>query len=86
MGYASTYASYLVLTVVQGTVQKQRELDAAAYQKLRRAQYAAWKKTSEYAAALAETKKGDAAMSDEMTDDFLFQYGSAEYMTRIFER
>jgi hypothetical protein len=85
MGYASTYASYLILTVIQGTVEEQRDLDAAAYQKFRRAQYAAWKKTPEYAAALAVAKGGDDPMSDEMTEDFLFQYGSAQYMTRIFE-
>lgn len=85
MGYGSTYSSYLILTIVEGAVQQRRELDAAAFQTFRRSQYQAFKMTPEYAAARAEATKGDEPMSDEMTEDFLYQFLTAEYMARIFE-
>jgi hypothetical protein len=84
MGYGSTHSSYIVLTVREGVIQAKRGLDAAEFEKFRRAQYAAYKKTPEYAKALAEVKKGDDPMSDELTEQFLFEFASAEYMSRVF--
>jgi hypothetical protein len=85
MGYGSTYSSYIVITAIEGAIQSQRELNAEEFEKFRRAQYAAYQKTPEYAKALAEVKKGDEPMSDELTEQFLFQYASEEYMSRIFQ-
>jgi hypothetical protein len=84
MGYGSTYSSYLVLTVVKGEIQNQQDMNRVDFEKFRRRQYAAYKKTPEYAKARAETKKGDDPMSDEMAEQFLFQFASEEYMSRIF--
>ena len=59
MGYGSTYSSYLILTVVEGKVQRQRKLDTTAFQKFRRG-------------------GDDEPMSDELLEDFLFQFTSEE--------
>jgi hypothetical protein len=85
MGYGSTYSSYMVLTVVKGAIQKRREMTGAEFEKFRRAQYEAFRKTPEYAKELAEAKQGSQPMSDELTEKFLFQYASEEYLSRIFE-
>jgi hypothetical protein len=84
MGYGSTHSSYIVITVMGGVIQGRRELDADEFEKFRRAQYAAYQKTPEYAKALAEVKKSDAPTSDELTEQFLFQFASEEYMSRVF--
>jgi hypothetical protein len=85
MGYGSTYSSYVVVTVIKGEIHKQRDMSRVDFERFRRSQFAAFKKTSEYAKARAEAKRGDDPMSDEMTEQFLFQFASEEYMSRIFE-
>ena len=85
MGYASTYSSYLVLKIIKGEVQQKRALDAAAFQRFRRTQYEAFKKTPEYAEARALATKASEAMSDELTEDFLFQFTTDEHLSRIFD-
>jgi hypothetical protein len=86
MGYGSTYSSYLVVTIVKGVVQERRNLDRGKFEAFRRTQYQAYKKTPEYAKALDEVKQGGAEMSVEETDEFLSQFTSGEYLSRIFER
>lgn len=78
MGYGSTYSSYMVLTIVKGVVEKRQDLNQEEFEAFRRKQYAAYKKTPEYAEAKAETKGGD-------SEEFLFQFASEEYLSRIFE-
>jgi hypothetical protein len=85
MGYASTYSSYLVVTVVKGVVREQREMNADDFGRFRRAQYAAWKKTPAYAKELAEAKSGANPLTDEMAEDFIFQFASEEYLSRIVD-
>lgn len=84
MGYGSTYSSYMVLTIVKGVVEKQQDLNQEEFETFRRKQYAAYKKTPEYAQAKAETKRGD-PMPEDMSEEFLFQFASEEYLSRIFE-
>jgi len=82
MGYASTYSSYLVVTVVEGNVRDRRDMNQAQFETFRRAQFAAFQKTPEYAKHVAGLKKGDE--SDKNIDDFLFVYAGAEFLSRIF--
>ena len=85
MGYASTYSSYVVVTVVKGVVREQREMNAEDFGHFRRAQYAAWKKTPDYAKELAEAKSGPDPMTDEMAEEFIFQFASEEYLSRVVD-
>ena len=86
MGYGSMHSSYIVLTIIKGEVAKQREMSLEEFKKFRHAQYEAFKKTPEYARALASVK-GDKSepTPDELTERFLFHYTSEEYLSRIFE-
>ena len=85
MGYGSTFSSYMVLTVIEGSIQKRLELNREEFEKFRRSQYESFKKTPEYAAARAQTRKGGDPMSDERIEDFLFQFTSEKYLSRIFQ-
>ncbi len=85
MGYASTYSSYLVLTIVKGALQNDRAMNREEFEHFRRAQFAAYRKTPQYAESLAEAKSGEDRMADEQIEEFLFQVTSAEYLSRIFE-
>ena len=85
MGYASTWSSYLVVTVVKGEIQAQREMNRDQFEELRRAQFAAFKKTPEYARVLEKTMTYDDPMPADEAEQFLFEVMSEEYMSRIFE-
>jgi len=82
MGYASTYSSYLVVTVIGGEVRERREMNEAQFESFRRAQFAAFQKTPEYAKHVAGLRKG--GESEKGIDDFLFVYAGAEFLSRIF--
>ena len=82
MGYASTYSSYLVVTVIEGNVRERRDMNEAQFEAFRRAQFAAFKKTPEYEKHVAGLRKGDE--SDKNIDGFLFVYTGAEFLSRIF--
>lgn len=84
MGYASTYQSYMILKVIDGAIHDRRELTLEEFKQFRRSQYEAFKKTPEYAKARAEAQQGE-PMTDESVEDFLFQFTSEEYLSRIFE-
>lgn len=86
MGYGSTYSSYMVLTIIKGAVHERRELSREDFEKFRRSQYESFRQTPEYAKARAEAKQGGHPMSDELLEQFLFQFASEEYMSRIFKR
>ncbi len=84
MGYGSTYSSYLILTVVQGELREQRGVNAEAFLKFRRQQFAAYRKTPEYAKARADATADGAKMPEEQLEQFLFQFTSEAYLSRIF--
>ncbi|HET8773008.1 MAG TPA: hypothetical protein VFP80_04425 [Thermoanaerobaculia bacterium] len=84
MGYGSTYSSYLVLTIVQGELRERRKLSAEAFLKFRRTQYAAYRRTPEYAKARADATADGTKMPEAQLEDFLFQFTSEEYLSRIF--
>lgn len=88
MGYASTYEKYIILTVKNGTVIRNWTADAAAFIRFRDAQFAAYKKTDAYRAALAEIaqKKGDdKGMSAKQEEEFLREFYSETYMSIILD-
>jgi hypothetical protein len=76
MGYGSTYSSYVVITVVNGVVQNQRVLEQSGFEAFRRKQFAAYKRTPEYAAERAQVGEDGEA--------FLFEYATATYLSRVF--
>ena len=82
MGYASTYSSYLVATIVNGRVQAKRNFTQQQFEAFRREQWARYRKTPEYAAQREEAKRGDASAGDQQIDDFLFVF--ADYVTRVY--
>jgi hypothetical protein len=84
MGYGSTYSSYMVATVVKGAVRQLRNMNREQFDAFRRSQFEAFKKTPEYSKSRIEANKGDDPMSDELVEQFLFQFHSEEYMSRIF--
>lgn len=84
MGYGSTYASYMIATVSKGTVRQIRTMNANEFEAFRRAQFEAFKKTPEYRKHLETVRKGESKTSDDFDEQFLFQFASEEYLSRIF--
>ncbi|HYK02339.1 MAG TPA: hypothetical protein VE974_11320 [Thermoanaerobaculia bacterium] len=85
MGYGSTYSSYLVLTIVRGALQNEQAMNREEFERFRRAQYAAYRKTPQYAQSVADAKRGEDRMPDERIEEFLFQFAAEEYLSRVFE-
>ena len=85
MGYASTYSSYMVVTVVKGAVRQLRNMSQQQFESFRRSQFEAFRKTADYREAREEAKKGEDPMSDELIEEFLFQFHSGQYMATIFD-
>jgi hypothetical protein len=86
MGYASTYDKYVVLRIESGNVTRRWTPDRAAFETFRNEQFAAFKKTSEYQKALVETMSGKDRIEDPaVAEEFLRQYYSETYMSRVFD-
>jgi hypothetical protein len=85
MGFASTYSSYLVATVVEGTVTEMSRMNLRQFQAFRRKQFELFKKTAEYAEEVAELRKEDRSMTAQQVEDFLFQVNTGRFDSRIFE-
>jgi hypothetical protein len=87
MGYASTYEKYIILTVKNGVVIRNWTADTAAFVRFRDAQFAAYKKTDEYRAALDQAAKEskENGMSPKQEEEFLREFYSETYMTMIFD-
>ena len=88
MGYASTYEKYIILTVKNGAVIRNWTADTAAFIRFRDAQFAAYKKTDAYRAALDEItqKEGEEkGMSAKQREEFLREFYSETYMSIIFD-
>lgn len=84
MGYGSTFEKYIFLKVQKGILTKKWKTDMAGFEKFRREQFKAFKKTKEYQDKIAELKK-ERDLSPEFIENFLFQYESAVFMSRIFD-
>lgn len=85
MGYASTYAEYLVVTVRAGLVVSERRLTEEAFVAFRSRQFEAFKKTPEYERLRAETAKDSPDWSPAELEQFLFEYCSAVHQSTVFE-
>ncbi len=87
MGYASIYEKYIVLRVESGMVKQNSQLDTKAFLNFRDAQFARFKQTEQYKTALEETKEEsqkDGTFDAKMSEEFLREFYSAEYMSMIF--
>jgi len=85
MGYASTYDRYLILKVRGGAVLQRWETNEAAFKKFRDSQFAAFKKTPEYQSALTEATSGDDPLNPEDAEEFIREFYSELYMSRLFD-
>lgn len=81
LGYGSTYSAYTIATVIKGDVREIRTMDREQFEAFRRAQFAAFKKTPEYAERAANLSKN----GDPSVEPFLFESAAADYLARIFE-
>jgi hypothetical protein len=80
MGYGSTFERYLLIEIREGKLASRREMTAKQFMEHRKKMFEAYKKTPEYRRQLAESRK--AGLDAEMAEDFIFEYESANYLTR----
>jgi hypothetical protein len=89
MGYASTYEKYIILTVKSGVVTRNWSADTAAFIRFRDTQFAAYKKTDAYRAALDEITREEQGeekgMSTKQKEEFLREFYSEDYMSIVFD-
>ena len=84
MGYASTYSKYILISVVDGKMQEVRHYNDRKYEKFRKRQFEAFKKTEEYQKLVAELKANDPDTSDEFIEEFLQIY-VVSYTSRFID-
>lgn len=83
MGYGSDYENYVVLTILKGRVAARRDLTYKQFRDFRKARFAAWKKSPQYAAAAAElrgSKHGD-EWEEADIDDFFAGFYAEQYLS-----
>jgi len=85
MGYASTYDSYIILSVEGGVLARRWKANKAAFEEFRDSQFAAFKKTAEYQSALAEATSGTSPLNPREAEEFIRQFYAGKYMSRIFD-
>jgi len=85
MGYGSEYVRYIVIAVEAGAAAAPRQLSGRDFAAFRRSQFEAYKRTDDYRRALKETMGGREPMSGADAERFLFDFGSANYMSRLFK-
>jgi hypothetical protein len=85
MGYASTYDNYIILTIRKGLIARRWDANQSAFKKFRASQFAEFQKTTVYKKALHEVSSGKDPMNQNDANEFIRQYYSEEYMSRIFD-
>jgi hypothetical protein len=83
MGYGSDYERYVVLVVREGKVTARRDLDQKQFRDFRKARFAAWKKTPQYAAAAADLRDSEHGEEWEEADidDFFAGFYAEQYLS-----
>jgi hypothetical protein len=82
MGYGSTFERYTLVNITKGIQTNTRKFSAKEFLEYRKVQFAAYKKTPEYKAEMAECLK-DGGKEEEF-ERFLFEYASEYYLTQDF--
>lgn len=85
MGYASTYDNYIIVTIQEGIMLRRWKANRSTFAKFRSSQFAEFQKTSEYQAAMKETTSGKDPMNAADANEFIRQYYSEQYMSRVFK-
>jgi hypothetical protein len=86
MGYGSEFSSYILVTVSKGLVRERISVDREEFGRFRRRQFEAFKKTAAYRQALTSAARDpNESLSPELTEEFLYQFLSAEYLSILFE-
>jgi hypothetical protein len=83
MGYGSDYERSVVLVVREGKVTARRDLDQKQFRDFRKARFAAWKKTPQYAAAAADLRDSEHGEEWEEADidDFFAGFYAEQYLS-----
>ena len=83
MGYGSDFERYVVLVVREGKVTARRDLDQKQFRDFRKARFAAWKKTPQYAAAAADLRNSEHGEEWEEADidDFFSGFYAEQYLS-----
>ncbi len=78
MGYASIYEKYTLIEIEKGEVKKILKFTGEEYMKFKERQFAAFKKTEEYAKLLLELSKdgGDPEFLEEFIKDYIIEYSN----------
>jgi hypothetical protein len=79
MGYGSTHERYTILTVKHGHIARRKDLDAKAYDALRKVKFAQFRQTAAYATQVQDMRKDGG--SRKYADDFLYDFAVEEYMS-----
>lgn len=80
MGYGSTYERYVLLEIREGRLVGRHDMTAKELEAHRRKMFEAYKRTAAYVQQVADlVKRGT---SEEDAEAFLFEYESANYLTR----
>jgi hypothetical protein len=85
MGYGSEYERYIVVEVKAGVAAQPRRLGRSEFATFRQAQFEAYKRTDEYRRRLDEASRDDSRLDVAQFERFMFDFASADYVTRIFE-
>lgn len=80
MGYGSTYERYVLLEIRRGRLHARHDMTAKELDAHRRRMFEAYKRTPAYTRQLAESMK--AGLGAKEAERFLFQFESADYLTR----
>lgn len=82
MGYGSTYERYTVIRVRSGYVLQRLDMTADEFTAYRKARFAAFKKTPEYRAKVAQLTSRRDSMDADSIEDFLYDFESEVYLSR----
>ena len=80
MGYGSTYERYVLLEIHAGKLARRLDMTASQFDAHRRRMFALYKRTPAFKRRLADAMKSGMQAKD--AERFIFQYESANYLTR----
>ncbi len=81
MGYGSTYAKYIVVSIKDGIETERHNLSREEFERFRDERFAKYKQTDEYKKQAAENKTGNQSMPAEQFDQFLKEFEAERYLS-----
>lgn len=81
MGYGSTYAKYIVVSIKDGIETERHNLSREEFERFRDERFAKYKQTGEYKKQAADNKTGNHSMPAEQFDQFLKEFEAERYLS-----